>query len=154
MHLIAPITRGSASRRSTAIHRADMGVASFVSQERAEGHHGDLVLHAQRDDRQHRCLHGKQLAQLDRLQQEQSDCAERQAELAALTKQAAQHKETIAAQELTPVDVERMRKEHAHLEAEVGGLSTQKATLQKQAWEEEHAIDGTVNRIEGKVRDG
>ena len=82
----------------------------------------------------------------------QAECTERQTELAGLMQEITMHKETIAAQELTPTDVERMHSEKEHLEAELSGLAKQKDTLAKQLWEEELATSRAVDRLETKVQ--
>lgn len=97
-------------------------------------------------------LHEHRKKVTTRLEAEQHESAERHAELAALSREIAVHKETIAAQELTPADVQRMHSEKTHLESELSLLGKQKDTLSKQLWEEELATSRAIDRLEGKVQ--
>ena len=77
----------------------------------------------------------------DKLASESAENAERTAELVNLTTEVAQHKETVAGQEMTSADARRMQDERKHLESEFVALQTQKDALSKQVrdeWRSEH----------------
>ena len=88
----------------------------------------------------------------DRLEQESKECAERTAELEAVSAEVDAHKATISKQEMTPADVHRMNSERDHLEGELRELKAQKDAMHKQIWEDELAQGRAIDRLETKVQ--
>lgn len=98
-------------------------------------------------------LHEHRAKVSDKLEHEQVECKERTAELASTTGEAEAHKATIARQEMTPADVQRMNAERAHLERDLAALKAQKDELSKTLWEEELASSKRVDALEGRVQE-
>ena len=88
----------------------------------------------------------------DKLATESTEHDTKSNELATLLAEIEQHKATVAAQEMTPADVRRMKDETAHLEGELSSLKAQREALSKQLWEEETAQQRAVAQLEGKVQ--
>lgn len=81
-----------------------------------------------------------------------SEREEKQGTLANVEAQVAAAKETIAVQEVTPADVQRMHADTSRLETELSGVRAQKEALSTQGYEEDRAIQRAVERMEGKVQ--
>jgi len=81
-----------------------------------------------------------------------SEREEKQGALANVEAQVAAAKETIAVQEVTPADVQRMHADTSRLETELSGVRAQKEALSTQGYEEDRAIQRAVERMEGKVQ--
>jgi len=87
-----------------------------------------------------------------KLEGEKTEAHERAQELEGVLAKIEEDKATIAKQELTPSDVERMNASRDELEGELSQLKAQKDELTRQLFEEERAVARGIDRLEAKVQ--
>lgn len=120
--------------------------------QRAQAHNTDLQSDTAKFEKHIADLHEHRAKVSDKLASESAEKAERTAELGNLTTEVAQHKETVAGQEMTSTDARRMQDERKHLESEFVALQTQKDALSKQLWNDELNLSKTIDRLEVKIQ--